>query len=299
MALFATSLCPFVSEMLCRYPIAVDFTVRVLLAILVGTVAGCLLPAMAKHGHLLPRGYSLYNAASVAGFIGMLLFLILFPMMGLEKPENFDIGTSQRIPVNAFFLVTCALMAVFGFFLNGKRFKGFKQVFLHTGFRCDFTEHGAGLTLINLGVFGLFITAYYHLIGAEFTAPTAGCMLCLLAVAPCGAHILNVLPIMLGYGLAHVTGLITINEQELAVGLCFAAALSPLCGSFGSIAGILAGFLHALIVTTTVHFHGGFCLYNGGFAAGITAMVLAPLLMALFAPQERIRLLPVGKEKVK
>ena len=28
-------------------------------------------------------------------------------------------------------------------------------------------------------------------------------------------------------------------------------------------------------------------------------MVLAPLLMALFAPQERIRLLPVGKEKVK
>jgi len=62
---------------------------------------------------------------------------------------------------------------------------------------------------------------------------------------------------------------------------------------------MIAGFLHAMVVTTTVTFHGGFCLYNGGFAAGITAMAFVPLLEALFTPQEHLRILPVGKGKEK
>jgi len=300
MALFATSLCPFVSEMICRYPIAADFTVCVLLAILVGAAAGFLLPAMAKNGHLLHRGYSLYNAASVAGFIGMLLFLILFPLMGVDKPDNTRIGSSYLAVVNGFYIAMCVLMILTGFFLNGKSFKGFGRLLFSTGYEADFvSEFGLGLTLINIGIFGLFTAAYYLVIGAPFTGPTAGCMLCLLAIAPCGANLLNVLPIMAGYVLAHITGAADINAQRIVVGFCFAGALCPVSGRFGSIAGVIAGFLHAMVVTTTVTFHGGFCLYNGGFAAGITAMAFVPLLEALFTPQEHLRILPVGKGKEK
>lgn len=300
MALLSTSLCPFVSEMICRYPVfsgmAGEWAVRIFFGILVGAAGGFLLTVMAKRGHLLNRGYSLYNAANVAGFIGLLFFTILFPVAGVETPNNTEIGASHGGIVNGFCITTCVLMVLTGFFLNGKSFKGFLKLLSSTGYEADFVSRfGAGLTLINIGVFGLFTAAYYLVIGAPFTGPTAGCMICLLAIAPCGAHVLNVLPILLGYALAHLVGAVDISAQSIVVGFCFAGALSPIPGRFGSIAGIPAGFLHALLVTTTVTFHGGFCLYNGGFAAGITAMVLAPLLESLFAPQDHLRILPVGK----
>ena len=42
--------------------------------------------------------------------------------------------------------------------------------------------------------------------------------------------------------------------------------------------GILAGALCAVICTVTAEMHGGFVLYNGGFTAGLTALVLIPIL---------------------
>ena len=41
---------------------------------------------------------------------------------------------------------------------------------------------------------------------------------------------------------------------------------------------MLAGFLSAVICTSTSAIHGGFVLYNGGFTAGLTALVLLPIL---------------------
>ena len=41
---------------------------------------------------------------------------------------------------------------------------------------------------------------------------------------------------------------------------------------------MLAGFLSAVICTSTSAMHGGLVLYNGGFTAGLTALVLLPVL---------------------
>jgi len=40
----------------------------------------------------------------------------------------------------------------------------------------------------------------------------------------------------------------------------------------------VAGFLSATICTVTANMHGGFVLYNGGFTAGLSALILIPLL---------------------
>lgn len=300
-ALFATALSPFVSEALCRYPIFSgmpgEIVWEILLAVVLGAVCGFLLPILCKHGPNLHKGYSLYNAASVAGFIGIVLFGIMFRGTGHEIPTNTDIGDSHGTVVVTFSIVMSVLMIVAGFLLNGRSFKGYKAIITATGHSCDFTNiANAPLTMVNIGIFGLFTTAYYLLTGASFTAPTAGSVICLLAIAPCGAHVLNMLPIMLGYALASTFGAFELNTQAIIVGLCFAGAMIPVSGRFGSLCGIVAGLIHALIVTTVVTFHGGFCLYNGGFTCAVTVIFLLPILEFFFEPADKLRLLPQRKK---
>ena len=74
-AMFATSLAPFVSEMMVRYPVfqgmAGELGLRILSAVVIGALCGFLLPILCVHGPNLHKGYSLYNAASVSGFIAI------------------------------------------------------------------------------------------------------------------------------------------------------------------------------------------------------------------------------------
>jgi len=50
------------------------------------------------------------------------------------------------------------------------------------------------------------------------------------------------------------------------------------CALIGWLIGVLAGMLNAIICTSTSALHGGFVLYNGGFTAGLTALVLLTVL---------------------
>jgi len=70
----------------------------------------------------------------------------------------------------------------------------------------------------------------------------------------------------------------TLGTQGYINGLAFATGLCPFSGKYGWKIGMLAGFLSAVICTSTSAIHGGFVLYNGGFTAGLTALVLLPIL---------------------
>ena len=297
-AIFSTSLAPFVSEGMWRHDWVQSWVGGELLGVLLGLVCGFLMPILAQHGPNLHKGYSLYNAASVAGFIGILMFALLFRATGHEIPSNTDIGDSHALVVNAFAITTALVMILAGFLLNGKSFRGYLYLLTKsTALRCDFTNsYSAPLTMINIGMFCLFVTAYYNLIGAGMTGPTAGSIICLLAVTPCGTHILNMIPIILGYALASTFCAFDLTTQAIIVGICFAAALSPIPSRFGSVIGILAGMVHAILVTTVVTFHGGFCLYNGGFTAGITAIILVPVLEYFLESKDVPSLFPTFKK---
>lgn len=296
-AVFSTALSPFVSEILFRYPaFSGQIVPRVLLGVAMGALAGFLMPILCRHSPNLHKGYTLYNAAAVAGFIGILLASTMYRAVGVEIPSNANIGGSHPLAVNAFAVLTSLAALGAGFVLNGRSARGFSALPRSTGHRCDFTASaGVPLTLMHIGVFGLFVTAYYNLTGAPMTGPTMGSIVCLLAIAPCGAHVLNVLPIMLGYALASLFGSFTLGTQAIVVGLCFAGALCPVSGRFGALSGVLAGAMHACMVTSVVTFHSGLCLYNGGFTCGITAILLVPVLEAFFEPRDTPGLLPKRK----
>lgn len=118
--------------------------------------------------------------------------------------------------------------------------------------------------------------------------------MCMFALAAIGATPRTVFPILLGYGVATLLPLggyflgftetvsRSLTAQGMLVGLCFASGLAPITGRWGVLSGILAGFVHALLVLNVPLLHGGFCFYNGGFTAGITAFLLVPVLECFF-----------------
>ena len=190
---------------------------------------------------------------------------------------------------NIFALVCFVLCILFGLIINGG-FKGYGKLLLDPGHKVDFaSRHGIGPCVINFGVYGLFILAYYNLIGAKFTGPTFGVVWCMLAFCAAGATPLNVLPIMVGYFLGSLFGVNALNAQAIVVGLCFASGLAPVSGKYGPIAGVVAGLLHYCLVTSVPAIHGGFNLYNGGFTSGIVAFVLVPVLEHFFRTIEERR----------
>ena len=296
-AMFATSLVPFVSEAYTRYPLFDALPLKIALAVVVGAVAGFLLPILCGHGPNLHKGYSLYNAAMVSGFIGLLFFALGFRAVGLEAPTNTLLGDGYPIHVNVYFAALCISTFATGFLLNGRSWKGYKSLILHTGFQYDAVQSsGIGCALMNIGLFGLFVAVYYNAVGAAFTAPTLGSMLCLLAVTASGGNVLNVIPIFIGYAIASLFCVWGLNTQAIIVGICFASSMCPISGCFGVLAGIAAGMLHAILVTSVVGIHGGFCLYNGGFTSGLVAVICVPVLEFFFTPQGQYKVLPVIKK---
>ena len=154
---------------------------------------------------------------------------------------------------------------------------------------------------INFGVYGFCILAYLNLVfllpvifpflpeGAGFTGPTVGVTFAAMTFSADGQHPKNVAPIAIGYAILFaltcsicaVSGLDipwTLSTQAYINGLAFATGLCPLAGKYGWKWGIVAGLVSAIICTSTAAMHGGFVLYNGGFNAGLTALILIPVL---------------------
>ena len=71
----------------------------------------------------------------------------------------------------------------------------------------------------------------------------------LLGIAP---NLITVVPIMLGYMLSSTFAAFELTTPATIVGICFAAAMAPIPGRFGLPCGIIAGLLHACMVTTVV-----------------------------------------------
>jgi len=315
LAMFSSALAPFAGELMFRYPglEAQGFSFLGLLgAIVFGIFVGCAMPSLCAHAPNFHKGYDLYNAGPAAGFLAFLIFCILYKSPGIEVPSNTNLGEGERLFVTIFFLLLFTACIIIGFLLDKNSLKDYKNLLLSDGYKTDFTvKFGVPVTLVNLGMYGLFILLYYNLVqgmtlvdgnivftGAKFTGATMGAIMCMHAFSAHGAHPRNVFPIIVGYALAsflpfltHAAGITeaqswSLTTQGILVGLCFASGLAPVSGKWGFWPGVIAGFLHAITVTSVPLWHGGFCLYNGGFTCGVVAFLLIPVLECFFKLKE-------------
>ena len=312
-AMFSTAVAPFASELMFRYPgleaRGLTFT-GLLLAIFLGVFVGCVMPALCAHAPAFHKGYDLYSAGPAAGFLAFLIYCILYLGPGVTVPTNTDLGDGNRLFVSVFFVIVFGLCILAGYLLDKDSLKNYKNLWNSSGYKVDFTEaYGVPTTLVNMGVYGLFILLYYSVVhgftmvdghlaftAAKFTGPTMGAIMCMYAFVAQGTHPRNVFPIMVGYAIAslvpfffYIGGLVdaqkwTLTTQAILVGLCFASGLAPVSGKWGFVPGAVSGFMHALLVMNVPLWHGGFCLYNGGFTDGVVAFLLIPVLEWFWKP---------------
>ena len=308
--MFSTGIAPLISELLFRYP-GTEYLgfnwLGLVLALVVGCIIGFFLPAGLGHAPNIHKGFNHYSAAVPIGFTAFFLRTVLFNVM-LGKKIG-DVGQLVTLPApEAEFFYGCNIfcVCVFGLCiiaaaLMGCKAKDYWNLMKDDGKGVCFTaKYGNAAFLMNVGVFGLMIVAYYNLaafldggvarMSTVWTGMTFGIVFCMLATCNSGSHPRNVLPIMLGYIVTSylfgwIAGLLgvesyglTIGNQSILIGLCYANGLSPIAGKYGFGYGMLAAGLHYLLVSAVPDMHGGFCLYNGGFTAALICLVLVPQL---------------------
>ncbi len=317
-ALFSTALGPFISDFLFRYALGERFTLGepkttifgVILAVLFGLATGFVVPALLPGTTAMHRGFNMYKAGLAIGILGIFVYSFLYKTLGIEPPESliirdtayYALPYAYRGFMNGFFALLFAVSILWGYLSNGCSFRGYRQLLGSTGYGIDFLDRfGMPVCLINIGVYGFCILAYLNVIfilpslfpflpaGVGFTGATAGVTLAALTFAADGQQPRTVAPIALGYVLLQVIVCVicgiskmdipwTLSTQSYINGLAFATGLCPFAGKYGWKIGLVAGFLSAIICTSTSAMHGGFVLYNGGFNAGLTALVLLPVL---------------------
>ena len=293
--MFSTGIAPLISDLLVRYPHAevIGFNMAgLVVTAIVGIFIGFTLPAGLGHAPQVHKGFDLYSAAVPVCFTAFFLNATLYKTIGIALPAAPGAETlavaSQSI-VNTFCILvfgTCVLGAALMGCTPGQYLALLKSK-EHVG--AVSAKLGKEVFLMNVGVYGLFILAYYNLIGASFNAVTFGIIFCMLCTCNSGSHPGNVWPIMLGYvvgsavfgwlsALAGGTYAMAINAQAIAIGLCFANGLSPIVSKYGWFWGMVSAIMHFLLVTSVPNMHGGYCLYNGGFTAAVICVLFVPQL---------------------
>jgi len=284
-AFFGTALAPIFSEILFSSALALPTSLPLALAttVLLGFV---LAPAAAHlfHAH---QGHSLYNMGFVAGLLGTLTVAV-YKSYGFVPDPVFIWTQGNNRLLGSLLVGLFAAMAAIGFALDRQAAQREMRLMRRSGrapsdYVADF---GFGPALLNMALTGLMGTAYVLVVGSDLNGPTIGAILCIVGFSAYGKHPANIVWIMLGVFLASITKDWNAAAPSAVLAALFGTTLAPIAGRFGWHWGLVAGFVHSSVVQTVGQLHGGLVLYNNGFAAGLVAAVLLPVILALRSSKE-------------
>lgn len=274
-AFFSTALGPLVSEI--SFNIGLPLGYGLFFGALAGVAAGLMIPIFAVTAMNFHKGYNLYNIGFTAGIIGSFLVSITRGLGGKLIYES-QIGSGFNIEMSVMLVLFCILLMAGGIYLNRGNLRGYDKLLKLPGIAgTDFiATSGFGLTLFNMGLIGLISWLYIILVNGELNGPTIGGVLSVVAFGTFGKHVKNILPVMAGIFLMASIGDFEVNATGVLIAASFGTCLAPIAGTYGKLAGVIAGMVHLNIVVNTGQLHGGLNLYNNGFAAGIVAAIMIP-----------------------
>lgn len=276
-ALFATCLGPFVTEM--AYLLPFSKIPNLIGAVLIGIFIGFAMPPLASHTASMHMGYSLFNVGFAAGILAFVMFCVL-KSVGIESAtvSIWKEGWDPVLLVGSMFYFVITF--IIGVILEHGRMDGIIKIMRHPGRAvADFVMmDGPGTTLMNMGLMGLVSETYIIIVHADLNGPILGSIMTVFGFAAFGAHLRNFLPVMAGVCLSTLFTNYELHSPGMLIASLFVVGISPIAGQFGPIVGILAGMLHACIVSCTSVLYGGLNLYNNGFSAGWVAVIMIPLI---------------------
>lgn len=278
--LFATTLVPAITFI--ALGLGLKLYISIPLAILVGSVIGFVVPPMTTQMLKIHEGFNLYNIGFTGGILGSLIAGIL-RSLGYTLNTQSILSNEYSLFLRNFLILIFIIIIIVGYIINNKSFTGYKKIFKLSGrLVTDFTELvGVGNTYINMGIMGLVGISYVVLVNGTFDGPVVSGILTLAGFAAFGKHPKNSIPILIGVYLAGSFTTFDLNSTSIVIAALFGTTLAPIAGEYGWFPGIIAGFLHVTMVTNTAYLHGGLNLYNNGFAGGIVAAIMVPIINAI------------------
>lgn len=287
--LYGTSLSPIITQIM--YITELPMELRLLLSLFMGVVIGFVLPPLSTHVHYAHKGYSLYNVGFASGIIATVIVSVL---------KSFGIQTSSRLLWAAgydrvFSVVLGVLflgMIIAALIYGGKDvIESYKQILRSTGIGgTDYLmDEGGAATVFNMGVNGLFATLFVLLVNGDLNGPTIGGIFTIVGFSATGKHIRNIASIMFGVLIASLTQQWDICNPSPMLALLFSTTLAPIAGEFGVLVGMLAGFLHFSVALNIGIVYGGMNLYNNGFAGGIVAIFMVPVIHSVMDRRARAK----------
>jgi Protein of unknown function (DUF1576) len=279
-AFFGLALAPIFSEVLfsTSIPLALGLPLAVVTSLVIGFV---LAPAAAQlfKAHM---GFSLYNMGFTAGLVGTLV-VALYKSYGFVPDPVFIWTTGNNVLLGTFLTGVFVAMIAVGFYFDRRVPAGMRKVMAAPGQSpTDFIAlAGFGPTLANMGVSGAIGMAYILAVGGELNGPVIGAIFTIVGFAAFGKHPRNIVPIMVGVFLGSLAKPWNADDPSILLAALFGTTLAPIAGRFGWHWGVVAGFVHSSAALSVGPVHAGLNLYNNGFAAGIVAAVLVPVIIAI------------------
>lgn len=287
-AFFGAALAPLFSEVL--FSTEMDLAPRIALAIVTSVVVGYVLPPIAKQLFRSHDGYTLYNMGFTAGMVGTIVMAV-YKSYGFVAQPVMLWSTGHDVSLGVFLGVLFASMAVIAFLVDPHSWGGFRSLVRMSGRSpSDFLhEVGAGPTLLNMAITGGMGTAYVLVVGGDLNGPVVGAIFSIVGFAAFGKHAINIASIMLGVFIASLTKPWNVTDPSIIFAALFGTTLAPIPGKFGPVWGVVAGIVHSSVVLTVGALHAGLNLYNNGFASGIVASLLVPVIIAVSGRGRRAR----------
>lgn len=278
-SLFATCLAPMVSYLLLH----TDSEARYVSMILGGAAIGFVVPAISAYTVRIHQGYNLYNVGFAAGFVGLSIVSILRGF-GMEFQTTSSWSTQYHLPLVILMLCIIVGLLIAGILLDCRSWKSYRRLLSHSGrMVTDFLAlEGLGPTFVNMALVGSVGLLYLVLIDVPLNGPLVCCLFALMGFGSFGKHPRNIIPVMVGaITAASFMGNLSLTAPGVLLATLLCTGLAPIAGQFGPLWGMAAGFLHMSIVQNTSYLYGGLNLYNNGFSAGLTCIIMIPLIEAL------------------
>ena len=249
--------------------------------ILVGIICGFIFAPVSSFTVRVHGGYNLYNLGLAGGLISTFIVagaksfgITLDNELYWSTGNNFQLAT-------VLFIISAGLIAL-GLFSEGKFKKPDYAGLCRRPGRAvtDFYLLYGDSAFFNMGLLCALSTALVLVFRADLNGPTLAGIFTITGFAAFGKHLKNVTPVVAGACVCAYINQMDFTAPVNIVAILFSTGLAPIAGQYGWAWGLLAGYLHLNIITHIGFLNSGLNLYNNGYAAGLVALLMVPVIMA-------------------
>lgn len=287
--LYGTSLSPIITQVM--QIDGLSLAVRIPMSFFLGITIGFVLPPLSTHVHYAHQGYSLYNVGFSSGIIATVVVSV-FKSFGIETESRLLWHTGSNLQFSIVLGLLFLLMILVPLAMDTEHvLHSYKRILKCSGISgTDYLKsEGKAPVLFNMGINGIFAMVLLLLVGGDLNGPTIGGIFTIVGFSATGKHLFNIAPIMFGVILASTTKDWNIYDPSPLLALLFSTTLAPIAGEFGVIFGILAGFLQSSVALNVGLLYDSMNLYNNGFAGGIVAIFLVPVIRSIRSRRARAK----------